>query len=112
MSDFQLKQKASVLPAVGVDQNGNGISQVLRQVFDEAGRVTWAKSPRGYISHYQYDVATGAVIKQIEDVDTSVTSGAPEGWVTPPSGGLNLITDFEVDHEGRVTKSLGPEHAV
>ncbi|MFN9037155.1 MAG: hypothetical protein ACK5YO_12725, partial [Planctomyces sp.] len=41
-----------------------------------------------------------------------VETGAPSGWTTPSGGGLNLITDFENDTQGRMTQSLGPAHTI
>lgn len=67
---------------------------------------------RGFITRKTYDLATGGLIQQIDDVDTSVVSGAPSGWTTPSGGGLNLVTDYQVDNLGPTTQILGPSHVV
>lgn len=67
---------------------------------------------RGFITRTKYDVATRAITQQIQDVDTSVETGAPTGWTTPSGGGLNLTSDFEHDNQGRMTQSLGPSHTI
>src|SRR5262249_23261801 len=59
-----------------------------------------------------YDIATGALLQRIDDVDTSQVSDAPPGWTTPSGGGLHLVTDFQIDDEGRVTQVLGPSHTI
>jgi len=66
--------------------------------------------PRGYITHMEYDLATGALLRRIDDTDTSIASDVPYGWATPLDGGLNLITDFETDSQGRRLRELGPAH--
>ncbi len=65
-------------------------------------------APPGYTA---YDPATGAVTTSITDVDTTKTSefqNLPTGWVTPTGGGLNLVTQDQVDSEGRTTKETSP----
>ena len=51
---------------------------------------------------------TGGLLQRIDDVDTSIVSGAPTGWTTPADGGLNLVTDYQVDDLGRETEELDP----
>ena len=107
---FQIQTKIRSLPAVSLGENGTGgVAQVI-SVRDEAGRVVWERSPRGFISFYGYDPKNGAMILKIEDVDTSQSSGLspalPAGWTTPPGGGLNLRTDYEVDWLGQLPLCL------
>ena len=66
----------------------------------------------GSSSYTQYDTVTGAVVKTIADVNTANTgdfANLPSGWSTPSGGGLHLITTYEVDALGRVTKTTSPE---
>jgi len=87
---FQVREKVTLLPAVPTTQNGQNVAHTLRTIYDDRGRVTWAKSPRGFITHFQYDDVTGAVIRRIDDVDTSRISGVPAGWLTPGGGGVRI----------------------
>ena len=69
----------------------------------------------GYLSYTQFDPATGAVVEQFQDVNTSDTSefsNLPSGWTTPTGGGLNLVTSYVVDSLGRVTKQTNPNGTV
>ena len=83
---FQVREKVTLLPAVSIEQNGSGAAHTLRTYLDERGRVTWAKSPRGFITHFQHDDVTGAVIRRIDDVNTALITGVPGGWITPGGG--------------------------
>src|SRR5690606_32777220 len=73
------------------------------------GNATWQKGARGYITHWQYR-PDGVLAKRIDDVDTTLTEGAPTGWTTPTGGGLNLVTEYESDPEGQLLRELGPWH--
>jgi RHS repeat-associated protein len=93
-------------PTVSAAQNGPGTADSETTYFDVYGRPVWSKDGDGFITYRSYD-ATGAVLKTITDVDTTRTSdftGLPSGWTTPTGGGLHLITEYEVDALGRVTK--------
>ncbi|MFO0929436.1 MAG: SdrD B-like domain-containing protein [Gemmataceae bacterium] len=107
----QVKSQTVTRPAVSTAQNGPGTPASETTVFDRYGRVTWSKDAAGFLSYTEYDAATGAVVKTITDVD-STRSGdfadLPEGWSTPAGGGLHLTTRFEVDSQGRVTKTTAP----
>ncbi len=108
----QVKEIITTLPVISTSQNGSGTANTHKEYFDELGYLTWSMNERGFITHYLYDTALGAMIQQIEDVDTSITPGAPAGWSTPAEGGLNIITDYENDDRGRPVQVLGPVHAV
>src|SRR5262249_8285345 len=67
-----------------------------------------------YLDYTAYDLATGAVVEGITDVNTGNPSdftGLPAGWSTP-SGGLNLVTTDQVDALGRVVEETDPNHHV
>ena len=109
---FQMKQRQTSLPVIQTGQNGSGVANTRAEAYDGYGQVTWQKNERGFLTNYQYDNVTGAVVQQIDDVDTSIVSGAPSGWTTPTGGGLNLVTDYQSDLLGRTTQVLGPEHEI
>jgi len=102
-------------PTVSTAENGSGTANTTVSVFDAQGRVIWTKDASGSINYYQYDALTGAVVKAIRDVNTSLTSGftnLPSGWVTPTGGGLNLVTTYQVDGLGRTTEETAPNGEV
>ncbi len=109
---FQVKERVTHLPVIPVTQNGDGQAHTRTEIFDEYGNKSWNKDARGFITHRQYDLATNALKRLIRDVDTTRVEGAPDGWATPAGGGLNLVTDYEFDDQGRTTKKLGPAHEV
>ncbi len=54
----------------------------------------------------------GALLMQIADVNTADTSeftNLPTGWSTPTGGGLNLVTQYQVDDQERTTKEASPD---
>lgn len=108
----QVKEKTTTLPVISTSQNGSGVANTRKEYFDEYGNLIWTMDERGYINQIVYDIPTGAMTQQIQDVDTGTASGVPAGWVTPSGGGLNLITDYEHDDRGRITQSLGPVHTI
>ena len=108
----QVQQKTITLPVISTSQNGSGTANVRQEYYDEFGYLTWTMDERGFITHFVYDAPTGGVIRRIDDVNTSLVTGAPAGWTTPFGGGLNLVTDYELDDQGRTTQELGPVHTV
>jgi len=111
-STLQVDQRTTTFPLVTTNQNGSGDADSKIDAFDTYGNLTWAMDERGFLTNQTYDLATGAVVQRIQDVDTSIVSGAPAGWQTPPGGGLNLVTDYTVDGLGRITQALEPLHDV
>lgn len=109
---FQIKEKTTEYPVVSTAQNGSNVVGVGKEVFDIYGKSIWQKDTRGAITAMKYDLATGAMIQRIEDVDTTLISGVPVGWTTVAGWGLHLITDFIVDSLGRTTQERGPWHEV
>lgn len=92
------------------EQSSSGAADTVTEMLNVQGQWIWRRSERGTIEHRSYDAATGAVIQRIEDVDTDIAANVPTGWQTPIGGGLHLVTDMEVDSQGRVTQTLGPIH--
>ncbi|NBR87751.1 MAG: hypothetical protein EBS84_19395 [Proteobacteria bacterium] len=108
----QVQQQTTTWPVVPTSQNGSGVAASRVVVSNEFGLQTWRKDERGFITHFVYDTITNALVQRIDDVNTSIVSGAPAGWVTPTGGGLNLVTDYTNDSLGRVVEELGPVHTV
>jgi RHS repeat-associated protein len=103
------------LPVVSAAQNGSGVANQSVTAFDQLGRPVWTKDPAGFLTYTRYDPASGAVIRRIDDVDTTRTAdftGLPAGWATPAGGGRHLVTNYEVDGLGRVTKQTDPDGRV
>ena len=114
-SGFGPTQVTTTLPVVTTGQNGPGAATSTTTAYDTLGRPAWAKDAGGYLSYAQYDLATGAAVKAIADVDTAQTAtfaGLPSGWSTPSGGGLHLTTASEVDARGRATKVTAPNGRV
>lgn len=109
---FQTREQTTTAPIVPVEQNGSGVAGEESQVFDELGRLRWLKDARGAISYREYDLATGALVQTIQDVDTTRMVDVPEGWHTVLGWGLHLVTDYGTDSQGRQVLTLGPWHEV
>ncbi len=84
---------------------------------DGMGDPIWEKDAAGFLTYREFDPATGAMTKQIQDVDTSsLVSGSLEqlthdetsasSWSSPTGSPLNIITSNDVDSLGRVTKAV------
>jgi RHS repeat-associated protein len=106
-----------VLPVISVAEHGSGVANSSSTAFDKVGRTIFTKDAAGYLSYMEYDTATGAVVKQIADLNTSQTSDydatyLPSGWATPADGGEHLTSTFEVDERGRTVKSTDPAGTV
>ncbi|MBM4058177.1 MAG: RHS repeat protein, partial [Planctomycetes bacterium] len=107
----QVESVAVTLPVVSAAQNGPGTADVQMRVFDPDGREIWSRDAVGFLRFTAYDPVSGAVVKQIVDVDTTRTgdfSALPSGWATPAGGGLHLVTATEVDGLGRGVKVTDP----
>ena len=105
----QISQKTTTWPIVPTGQNGSGLAYQTTELYDLDGKLIWERGPKGYIRKKNYDAVTGALLQRIEDVDGALVP-LPDGWVTPAGGGLNLVTDYEADDQGRTTQTLGPAH--
>src|SRR5262249_26743991 len=103
----QEQSMAVALPVISGAQNGSDGQDSSTTVFNTYGQAIWTQDSAGFLNYSAYDVPTGAVVKRIVDVDTTQTSqftGLPSGWSTPAGGGLNLVTQIQVDALGRTTK--------
>jgi YD repeat-containing protein len=108
----QVQSLAVSLPVISSAQNGPGTAEVSTTFNDNYGRPIWTKDADGFLTYTAYDQATGSVIKTISDVNTTDTgdfSNLPTGWTTPVGGGLELITQDQVDPLGRTVKETDPD---
>ncbi|OAI41010.1 hypothetical protein AYO40_00590 [Planctomycetaceae bacterium SCGC AG-212-D15] len=108
----QVQQRTTTLPVIPTSQNGNGVAATRKDYFDVYGNETYQMDERGFITRMSFDIVTGAMTQRIDDVNTSLVSDAPSGWITPAGGGLHLITDYSFDPEGRIIQVLGPSHTI
>jgi RHS repeat-associated protein len=107
----QMQSETVTHPVVSTSQNGPGTADTETTVYDSYGRPVWQKDADGFITYTAYGNVTGAVVKTITDVNTSLSgdfTSLPTGWTTPSGGGLHLITQYEVDSLGRTTKVTNP----
>jgi len=107
----RVQSRTVIKPVVSSAQNGPDVADTETTVYDIYGRPIWQQNGDGFLTYTAYDSGTGAVIKRITDVDTSRTDefqDLPAGWTTPPGGGLNLVTTYEVDGLGRTTAMTDP----
>lgn len=98
-------------PIVVSAQNGSNTIDSTTTVFDQAGRAIWTKDQDGFLTFRAYDPESGAVVREIVDVDTTKTadfSALPAGWVTPSGGGLHLKTTHTVDRLERTIEMVDP----
>ena len=110
-STAQPDQITQTNPIVTSSQNGSGSATTQTTVFDAYNRSIWFKDAAGFLTFMAYDGPTGAVTKQIVDVDSTQTTtfaNLPSGWSSPTGGGLHLTTSYEVDSLGRATKKTYP----
>jgi RHS repeat-associated protein len=111
----QAESITTTLPTVTTAQNGPNSATTATSVYDGFGRPIWMKDQAGFIRYVEYDTLTGAILKDIVDVDTTQTgtfANLPSGWSTPSGGGLHLTTTYEVDSLGRATKVTHPNGRV
>jgi RHS repeat-associated protein len=109
----RVRRQTLTLPAVAASRNGGNVTASYDTVLDRYGRVIWQRDAAGVLSFGEYDLATGALVKWIRDVDTDLTASftnLPVGWAN--SQGLHLATVMEADALGRVTRLQDPRGSV
>jgi YD repeat-containing protein len=107
----QPREVDTTLPSVPQSENGPGFADTSSLVFDSYGRPEWSKDGDGRLFYTAYDQASGAVTKQITDVNTNDTgdfTDLPTNW-SSGSNPLHLITLETVDALGRTTKETDPD---
>ncbi|HEX7900564.1 MAG TPA: RHS repeat-associated core domain-containing protein [Planctomycetota bacterium] len=105
----KIEAKTTTYPIVTTAQNGSNSATSDIQYFDKWSRPTWFKDADGFLQVSRYDRGTGALTQRIRDVQTSSVSDEPSGWVTPSSGGLHLVWNYEFDLLSRSTRDQDPD---
>ena len=108
--------RETVLPIVSADKHGSGMAASSTDVYNTFGQMVWSRDAVGSISYTEYDPATGAVLKQIQDVNLNLggTAGAydttylPTAWATDAPMGQHLVTTYQVDAKGRTIEETDP----
>lgn len=111
----QVQSLTTTLPTIASTQNGPNTTDTETVVYNRYGFPVWTKDARGFIQYNAFDIATGSLVKHIDDVNTTNTTdfvNLPSGWSTPSGGGLHLVTTNELDLLGRVTKTTDPAGTV
>jgi len=92
---LQILERITTLPVVPTTENGTGVAATTREEFDIYGFRTSSTDENGVVTKYEPDAATGGVKQMIVD----------------PTG-LNLVTDYVLDDEGRTILEKGPQHEI
>jgi RHS repeat-associated protein len=95
LTSYQMATRTTTEPVVSTAQNGTGLTYTIVETFDANGFLTGRTDQTGMHTAFVYDPATGG-LKQ-KAVDTA---------------GLNLITDYVLDYQGRTVLEKGPVHPV
>ena len=78
-----IQDEITVLPVVGVDQNGSNVAATGRSYFS-AGKVVWQEDARGTFTYNAYDSRSGLLSFTIADIDA--TKAAALGVALPALG--------------------------
>ncbi len=73
-STTRVESVTTKYPTATTAQNGPNSSDTETVVYDSYGRPTWKRDGDGFIHYTKYDTETGAVIRTIMDVNTSLTT--------------------------------------
>jgi hypothetical protein len=103
----RVQQRTITLPAVPVEQGGDGIAHTSLEYYDGNGNVIWSMDERGVVAQNVYDPARQLLLQQVRDVDAVDT---PPGWSVLPGSHFNESTDYTYDDLGRQIHKLGPLH--
>ncbi len=95
LNEYQMASRTTTQPVVSASEHGTGMAGVIVETFDEIGFRTGLTDQSGMVTSYMPDLATGAVKQKTVD-----------------AGGLNLITDYVLDDQGRTVLEKGPLHPV
>jgi len=111
----QIQKEITEYPVVLTGQNGSNSATTTTDVYDQQGQLIWSMDQSGVINYTAYDPQTGAVIKQVNDVNTGdITDPAelstlPSGWTTPSGDGQSQTTQYVVDSLGRTVEQIDPD---
>jgi RHS repeat-associated protein len=92
---LQIKERTTTLPAVPAAENGTGVAATTRDEFDLYGFRISSTDENGVVTTYVPNIATGGMKRMTVD-----------------PGGLNLVTDYVLDDEGRTILKKGPVHEI
>jgi YD repeat-containing protein len=98
----QVQQKTTTFPVISSGQNGSGTAATTVEEYDEYGNLTQQTDELGIVNTYTYAYP---VLGVASEQTLNYQSG-----VTQP--GVNVVTDFTYDDQGRLIQSLGPTHTV
>jgi RHS repeat-associated protein len=96
---LQPSKVVKTLPAVPVAENGRATTTTTENHFDLDGYRNKSVDGMGVATTYVYDKTKGGMTQMTVDPGTG-------------GGKLNLITNYELDDQGRTVLELGPEHSV
>ena len=80
----RMKERVTTLPSIPVSQNGDGVSAVRREYFDDIGNLTWRQDERGIITKMEYDDLRNQLTQTTDDVDTVPQSAGLDGEPRQP----------------------------
>ncbi|MBY0526219.1 MAG: SBBP repeat-containing protein [Gemmataceae bacterium] len=97
-SSTQPESLTVTYPTVSSGQNGPGSADQEVSYFDTYGRTVWHKDAEGYLTYIGYDLATGDVVRTVEDVQTApvltavdIGSPSPAGSASVSSGTYTVV---------------------
>jgi hypothetical protein len=99
-----IKQVTTTLPAVSDEGSGLGSGDTTVTYLDIHGRPVWTQEATGTIDYTSFDVVTGALLEQVDDVSSSEATslgGLPSGWSVASGSHLNLTTVNIIDSLSR-----------
>ena len=92
-STLQPSKVTTTLPAVPTSEHGPGTASTMEKHYDSDGFLTKSVDALGVDTTYGYSKVFGTVDTMTEDAGT---------------GGLQLTTDYQLDHRGRQIRELKP----
>lgn len=107
-TNLRIDRIDTTYPTVTTASNGPNTAVTVGQSFDSFGRVVWSKDGEGYLTYREYHDATGALIWQIADADSSSTIGYSASSPWTKTGGQMLQSRWSVDFLGRATAYFSP----
>jgi RHS repeat-associated protein len=111
-SSFSPTKLVTTLPTITTAQNGPNSATADTKFYTADGQVQWELNPNGNISFDAYNVSTGALALDIQDLtaaDSSYSSTyGTSPWTIPASDGFVLATQYAVDDQGRTTDEISP----
>ena len=108
----QIEQETITLPFVS-DQPGDTGTETSPDtetiVFNRQDQPVWTQDANGEINYTAYDPDTGAVVEQIQDVNSSTAESLDCPLAVADGTHLNLKTTYKVDLLGRTVEETDPK---